>query len=63
MAQAFSHWPLNAEAQVRARVSPCGFVVDKVALGQAFLRVLRFSAVNVISLWLFMLACHLAEEQ
>jgi hypothetical protein len=35
MAQAFSHWPLNAEVQVRARASPCGFVVEKVALGQA----------------------------
>jgi hypothetical protein len=31
-----------------ARVSPMGFVVDKVALGQVFLRVLRFSPVNII---------------
>jgi hypothetical protein len=28
-----------------------GFVVDKVAMGQVFLRVLRFSTVNIISPW------------
>jgi hypothetical protein len=48
MAQAVSRRALTAEAQVRARVSPCGFVVDKVALGQVFLRVLRFSSVSII---------------
>jgi hypothetical protein len=41
MAQVFSRWPLTAEARVRAQVNPKGFV-DKVALGQVFLRVLRF---------------------
>jgi hypothetical protein len=41
--------PPTAEARVRARVSPCGiFVVDKVALGQVFQRVLRFSLVRII---------------
>jgi hypothetical protein len=39
MAQVVSRRPLTAEAWVRARV---GLVVDKVALGQVFLRVLRF---------------------
>jgi hypothetical protein len=31
-----------------ARVSPCGIVVDKVALGQVFLRILRLSPVTII---------------
>jgi hypothetical protein len=48
MAQAVSRRPPIAEARVRSRVSPCGFVVDKEALGQVFLRVLRFSPVNFI---------------
>jgi hypothetical protein len=46
MAQVVSSRPLTAEARVRARVNPCGILVDKVALGQAFHRVLRFSPVN-----------------
>jgi len=44
MAQVVSRRPLTTEARVRARV---GFVVDKVALGQVFLRVLRFSPVSI----------------
>jgi hypothetical protein len=36
MAQAVSRWPLNVAAWVRARVSPLGFVVDKVALAWVF---------------------------
>jgi hypothetical protein len=47
MAQAVSRRPPTAEARVRSRVN-VGFVVDKVALGQVFLRVLRFSPVNFI---------------
>jgi hypothetical protein len=47
MAQAVSRRPLTAAAWVRAHVSPVGFVVDKVALRQVFLRVLRFSPVNI----------------
>jgi hypothetical protein len=43
MAQAVSRRPLTAEARVRS-----GFVVDKVALGEDFPRVLRFSPVNFI---------------
>jgi hypothetical protein len=42
MAQAVSRRPLTAAR----RVDAVGFVVDKVALGQVFLRVLRFSPVN-----------------
>jgi hypothetical protein len=45
MAQVVNRRSLTTEDQVRARV---GFVVDKVALGQVFLRVLRFSPVNII---------------
>jgi hypothetical protein len=48
MAQAVSRRPLPAAAWVRARVNPVGFVVDKVALGQVSLEVLRFSPVNII---------------
>jgi hypothetical protein len=51
MAQAVSHRPLTAAAWVRAQVNPVEFVVDKVALGQVFLRALRFSPVNIIPLW------------
>jgi hypothetical protein len=46
MVQAVSRRALTAEARVRARVKP--FVVDKVTLGQVFLRVLPFSLVNII---------------
>jgi hypothetical protein len=38
MAQVISCWPLTGETGVSA----CGFVVDKVALGQVFLHVLQF---------------------
>jgi hypothetical protein len=48
MAQAVSCRPLTAAARVRAQVNPAGFVVDKVVLGQVFLRVIRFSPVNII---------------
>jgi hypothetical protein len=51
VAQAVSRWTLNAAAWVRAQVNPVGFVVDKVALGQVFLRVLRLSPVNIIPPW------------
>jgi hypothetical protein len=51
MAQAISLRPLTVAAWVRAWVNPLGFVVDKVALGQVFLRALRFSHVNIITPW------------
>jgi hypothetical protein len=51
MAQAVSRRPLTAAAWFRAKVNPVGFVVDKVALGQVFLRVLRFSPVSIIPPW------------
>jgi len=34
-----------------------GFVVDKVVLGHGFLRVLLFSSVNIIPLWLSIFIC------
>jgi hypothetical protein len=43
--------PLTAAARVRAGVSPVGFVVDKVALEQVFLQVLRVFPVNIIPPW------------
>jgi hypothetical protein len=48
MAQAVSRLPLTEEARVRSRVGPCGICGGKVALGQVYLRVLRFSPVNFI---------------
>jgi hypothetical protein len=46
MAQAVSRRPPTAEARVRS--VHVGFVVDKVAVGQVFPRVFRFSPVNFI---------------
>jgi hypothetical protein len=43
MTQAVSHRSLTSEARVRAPVSPGGILVDKVAPGQVFVRVLRFT--------------------
>jgi hypothetical protein len=42
VAQAVSHWLPTAASRIRARVWQVGFVVEKMALGQVFLRVLRF---------------------
>jgi hypothetical protein len=39
-----------------------GFVVDKVALGQVYLGVLRFAPVNIIPPWFLMIICHLGDE-
>jgi hypothetical protein len=51
MAQVVSRRPLTAAAWVRAQVNLVGFVVHKVALGQVFVRVLRFFPVSIIPLW------------
>jgi hypothetical protein len=51
MAQAVNRRPLTAAVRVRAWVNPMEFAVDKVALGQVFLRVLRFSSVSIIPPW------------
>jgi hypothetical protein len=40
-----------------------GFVVDNAALGQVFLRVLRFSPVNIIPPWLYIFIYHLGDKQ
>jgi hypothetical protein len=48
MAQAVCRRPFTAAIRVRARFNSVGFVVDKVALRQIFLRDLRFSPVNII---------------
>jgi hypothetical protein len=46
MAQAVSRLPLTAETLIRSRFSL--FVVDRVTVGQVFLRVLHVSPVNIL---------------
>jgi hypothetical protein len=48
LGSAVSRRRLTAEAQVRSLSVHVGFVVDKVALGQGFPLVLRFSPVSFI---------------
>jgi hypothetical protein len=60
MAQAVGSWSLTSENWVQARV---GFVVDRVALGQVFLLVVRVSPVSIIPPWLSILKYHLEDEQ
>jgi len=48
MAQAVSRWPNTAKAQLYLRLLGVGFMVDKVAVEQVFLRVHRFSLVSII---------------
>jgi hypothetical protein len=47
MAQVVSRRPLTAETGFAPGSIHVTFVVDKVSLGQVFLRVLRFSPVNI----------------
>jgi hypothetical protein len=54
MAQVVSRRPLIAPVSVHVE-----FVVDKVSLGQDFLRVRQLSPVYIISPWFSMLAYHL----
>ena len=48
MVQAVSRRPLTAKAPEHPSPIRVEFVVDKVALGQVFLRVLRFFPVSII---------------
>jgi hypothetical protein len=49
VAQAVSRRLFTAEARIRAYISPCGICGGQSSrLGQIFLRVLRFSLVNII---------------
>jgi hypothetical protein len=48
MAEAVSQQRLTTEAWVHSRSVQVGFVMDKVALGQGFVRVLWFFPVSII---------------
>jgi branched-subunit amino acid transport protein len=63
MVQVVSRLSLATEVRIRALVSPrviCGL---QSGLGQALLRVLRFSPISIITLWLSILIYHLKDEQ
>jgi hypothetical protein len=57
MAQAVSHRLLTAEAQVPALVISCGIYGGQSGT-EVFLRVRRFSPVNIIPPWFSMLMYH-----
>jgi hypothetical protein len=48
MAQAVSRWPLTAEAQVRARVNPCGICGGRSGTGQVFSEYFGFPCKYII---------------
>jgi hypothetical protein len=48
VAQAVCRSPLNTYARVHLQVNHVGFVLDKVALGEVIIRILRSSTVSVI---------------
>jgi hypothetical protein len=48
MAEAVRHRAVIAEARVRSVVSACGFVIEKVVLGQAFIPVLSSLPVSTV---------------
>jgi hypothetical protein len=52
MAQAVSHLPVNTEAWFATGSIHVVFVVDTVAQGQVYLRVLRFSLASINPPWL-----------
>jgi hypothetical protein len=62
MAQAVSRRPL-AEARVRVRFSPCGFVVGKMAVGEVSPLVIRLFPVSITPSVLHAHIFHLGDEQ
>jgi hypothetical protein len=60
---AVSRQPLTAEALVRALLSPCGICGGQSGSETGFFRLLRFSPVNIIPPSLFILACHMGDDQ
>jgi hypothetical protein len=62
MDQVVSPRHLTVETRVRPRSVHVEFVVDKVALGQVVLRVLRFSPVDIIPPWISTLKYLLEDE-
>ena len=50
MAQAVCRWSLTARSEIDPRSIHVGFVVDKLAMTQVFLRVLRVLTISIIPL-------------
>jgi len=48
MAQAVCRWPLTARSEIDPRSIHVGFVVDKLAMTQVYLRELRGLAIGII---------------
>jgi hypothetical protein len=63
MAQAVSRRPLTVEFGLVPGLVHVGFVVGRVALGQVYLRFLRFVPVNTISPWLSIFINHLEDKE
>jgi hypothetical protein len=61
--QTVIHSPLNAEAQVGARVSSGGICGGQSDSGQVFLRVLPFSTVSITPSLISTLIYHLGNKQ
>jgi hypothetical protein len=63
MARAVSRRPVAAKAMFAVGSLRVGFVVDKVALGQVFIRILLVFPLSITPPWLSVLIYHMRDEQ
>jgi hypothetical protein len=63
MAQAVSRWPLTAEAQVPARVGPCGICSGQSDSGTGYSPSSSVPPVNIIPPWLSIPTYNLGDKQ